>query len=210
LQKSGNPNDNPHWIEYPSRKTPFLTTVQRSLKAGPARPLITVSAHIRGEFAHNQNKTPLVPPNTEVKTSVMASRPCSYVEQAIARSLSPRRQAGPPGMPGRSYTHHRGYRVPVSYVGALDLQAPNYNYSTGHQYPISNYTVYGPPPRESRPMHKHQSNSKRSSTDEYVHDHSVFTTTNQSVSGYYIIHPDWVSERSAMRRSRSLMNLNAC
>lgn len=127
-----------------------------------------------------------------------------YMERYLAGSLSPRKHAHPPGMPGRSYTHYQGFHMPVSYMGALDLQAPNYTYATGQQRPINNYTVYGPPPKETRPMHRH--NNRRSSSKDYVHNHSIFTSTMPNVSGYYIIHPDWVSERFQLRRAKSLMS----
>jgi len=137
----------------------------------------------------------------------MSARPPSYMEQAIARSLSPRRRAQPNGLQGNSYTHYNGYAMPVNYLSALDLQAPNFSYATGHQYPIANYSVYGPPPRESRPMHKHK--SRRSSDKDYVHNHSMFTSTIPQVTGYYIIHPDWVSERASLRRTNSMMALQS-
>jgi len=125
----------------------------------------------------------------------------------LAGNLSPRKQAGPPGIPGRSYTHYQGYGMPVhSYMGALDLQAPNFTYATGQQRPIANYAVYGPPQRpvERRPMHKHK--SRTSTSDDYVHNHATFASTTPNVTGYYVIHPDWVSERSSLRRSKSLLS----
>ncbi|GFN86807.1 hypothetical protein PoB_001331300 [Plakobranchus ocellatus] len=180
--------------------TPPHTPVRRPL---PFRPHTTVGAHIRHQFV---NETPYTdfndPPQEEGNMD-----PREAFNRAMAGNLSPRKHHNPPGRPGRSYTHYNGFAMPVTYVGALDLQAPNFTYATGnHQRTVQNYTVYGPPPREHRPMHRHLSKSRKSSDDDYVHNHSIFTSTYPSVAGYYIIHPDWVSERSSMRRAKSLLS----
>ncbi|XP_063434327.1 uncharacterized protein LOC134715806 [Mytilus trossulus] len=36
--------------------------------------------------------------------------------------------------------------------------------------------------------------------DDYVHERSMFMTTQPSCTGHFIIHPDWVSERSGKRK----------
>ncbi|KAK3790505.1 hypothetical protein RRG08_060555 [Elysia crispata] len=180
--------------------TPPHTPVRRPL---PFRPHTTVGPLIRNQFANETAYTDFSDPPEQDN---MNSR--DAFSRAMAGNLSPRKHHNPPGRPGRSYTHYNGFAMPVTYVGALDLQAPNFTYATGnHQRTVQNYTVYGPPPREHRPMHRHISNKPRQSSDEdYVHNHSIFTGTYPSVAGYYIIHPDWVSERASMRRSKSLLS----
>ena len=44
--------------------------------------------------------------------------------------------------------------------------------------PVNNYTVYGPPPPERRPMHQHQ--SRKGSSDDYLHNHSIFAVSPRS------------------------------
>ncbi|KAL3865424.1 hypothetical protein ACJMK2_042814 [Sinanodonta woodiana] len=41
-------------------------------------------------------------------------------------------------------------------------------------------------------------------SDDYVHELSMFMTTQPRVSGHFIIHPDWVSERMGLRRSHTM------
>lgn len=55
------------------------------------------------------------------------------------------------------------------------------------------------------PLHMRKSNRRASFSDEYVHERSMFMSTTPSCSGHFIIHPDWVSERSGLRRSNSMI-----
>ncbi|KAK3588791.1 hypothetical protein CHS0354_012003 [Potamilus streckersoni] len=41
-------------------------------------------------------------------------------------------------------------------------------------------------------------------SEDYVHELSMFMTTQPRVSGHFIIHPDWVSERMSLRRSHTM------
>ncbi|GFR93821.1 hypothetical protein ElyMa_004387000 [Elysia marginata] len=185
-------------VRYPP--TPPHTPVRRPL---PFRPNTSVGPLIRNQFVKETAYT-----DFSDSTQQDNMNPRDAFNCAMAGNLSPRKHHNPPGRPGRSYTHYNGFAMPVTYVGALDLQAPNFTYATGNnQRTVQNYTVYGPPPREHRPMPRHISNkSRKSSDDDYVHNHSIFTGTYPSVAGYYIIHPDWVSERASMRRSKSLLS----
>ncbi|KAK3097901.1 hypothetical protein FSP39_014281 [Pinctada imbricata] len=49
-----------------------------------------------------------------------------------------------------------------------------------------------------RPMQRRQIRYPRG--EEYVHEHSMFMTTQPLVRGHFIIHPDWVSERLTKKR----------
>ncbi|XP_076444291.1 uncharacterized protein LOC143282512 [Babylonia areolata] len=114
------------------------------------------------------------------------------------RGLSPRR-AAPPTMPGRSMTQYGGFGGGHrDYIGSLDLCAPAYNGYRG-QAPVTGRSTS----RESRPMHRHLRTAKQE--EGYLHNNSIYYSTTPNVSGYFIIHPDWVSERLSMRRSQSLL-----
>jgi len=117
------------------------------------------------------------------------------------RGLSPRR-AAPPRMPGRTMTHYGSFgnrEQPNPYIGGLDLHASNYQANRGFNQGITSYTS-----REGRPMHRHM--RKCSKGEDYRHDQSTFYNTTPMATGYFIIHPDWVSERLSMRRSKSLLS----
>jgi len=154
------------------------------------RPKTTVAPVIRGDFIQLTESSDI--------TDIMSSRD---LQRFVAGNLSPRK---PASSQPRPYTQFKGYGMPVTNVGALDLQAPNFTYATGQHRPVNNYTVYGPPPPERRPMHQHQ--SRKGSSDDYLHNHSIFASTNPGSRGYYIINPDWVSERFSMRRAKSLLS----
>lgn len=66
----------------------------------------------------------------------------------------------------------------------------NYNYSF-NKYPL------------------HMRNNKRTAakTDDYVHEQSMFMSTTPRCVGHFVIHPDWVSERTALRRSKSMIQI---
>ncbi|WAR00895.1 hypothetical protein MAR_025267 [Mya arenaria] len=63
-----------------------------------------------------------------------------------------------------------------------------------HQYSFNQY-----------PLHMRKNKRTAAATDDYVHEQSMFMRTNPSCSGHFIIHPDWVSERSGLRRSNSMI-----
>ncbi|KAJ8305028.1 hypothetical protein KUTeg_017420 [Tegillarca granosa] len=50
----------------------------------------------------------------------------------------------------------------------------------------------------ARPLNRRVINYPRS--EEYVHQHSMFWSTQPLVRGHFIIHPDWVSERITKRK----------
>ncbi|KAL4227859.1 hypothetical protein ACF0H5_013297 [Mactra antiquata] len=56
------------------------------------------------------------------------------------------------------------------------------------------------------PLHMRK-NRRTASTDDYVHDQSMFMTTTPRCVGHFIIHPDWVSERGGLKRSKSMIQL---
>lgn len=77
-----------------------------------------------------------------------------------------------------------------NFAKAMDGKQPvpnNYQYSF-HKYPFST--------RQPR---------KVPVGEQYEHQFSTFTLTTPRCSGHFIIHPDWVSENSGMRRSRSFI-----
>ncbi|CAL1528775.1 unnamed protein product [Lymnaea stagnalis] len=122
-------------------------------------------------------------------------------------SGSARRPAGqqitsPPGLPGRSYTQYNGFAMPVTYMDGTCLTATNYgnNYQPSKMY-------RAPFPQAENPIRPAPHTSRRSSSIEYVHSNSVFTSTMPKITGNYVIHPDWISERSTVRRSKSLLKL---
>lgn len=51
---------------------------------------------------------------------------------------------------------------------------------------------------DMRPMQRRTIRYPKS--EEYVHDHSMFMTTQPLIRGHFIIHPDWVSERLTKKR----------
>ncbi|XP_052279869.1 uncharacterized protein LOC127877729 isoform X1 [Dreissena polymorpha] len=55
------------------------------------------------------------------------------------------------------------------------------------------------------PLHMRKNRRTAATTDDYVHESSMFMSTTPACSGHFIIHPDWVSERSALRRSNSMI-----
>lgn len=77
-----------------------------------------------------------------------------------------------------------------SFAKSMEGKQPlpnNYQYSF-HKYPFTT--------RQPR---------KVALGEEYVHQHSMFMLTTPRCTGHFIIHPDWVSERSGMKRSRSFI-----
>lgn len=131
-------------------------------------------------------------------TSMMGSDPRQVI---MARGLSPRRQP-PPRLTTRSLTHYGSFgnrEPPNPHIGGLDLHANPYNANRGFNQGITSYST-----RESRPMHRHPRRACRE--DDFRHDHSIFYSTTPNVAGNFIIHPDWVSERNALRRSHSLLS----
>ncbi|XP_076465113.1 uncharacterized protein LOC143296951 [Babylonia areolata] len=121
----------------------------------------------------------------------------------MRRGLSPRR-AAPPSIPGRSrtLTHYGSFgnrEEPNPYIGGLDLYASPYNANRGFNQGFTDYST-----RQSRPMHRHM--RPASKCDEYLHNNSVYYSTVPNVTGHFIIHPDWVSERQSLRRSQSLLS----
>ncbi|XP_046377067.1 uncharacterized protein LOC124149487 isoform X2 [Haliotis rufescens] len=70
--------------------------------------------------------------------------------------------------------------------------------------PMANYTMYPQSARESRPMGRYR--RRASFSKDYVHDLSCFQSTQPMVTGHFIIHPDWVSERMTPRRKQTKKN----
>ncbi|XP_067667811.1 uncharacterized protein [Haliotis asinina] len=70
--------------------------------------------------------------------------------------------------------------------------------------PMGNYTMYPQSARESRPMGRYR--RRASFSKDYVHDLSCFQSTQPMVTGHFIIHPDWVSERMTPRRQQVKKN----
>lgn len=59
------------------------------------------------------------------------------------------------------------------------------------------------------PLHMRKTRYRvQPATEDYVHEHSVFTTTTPRCVGHFIIHPDWVSERGGIRRSLTMIQPN--
>ncbi|KAK7489242.1 hypothetical protein BaRGS_00019494 [Batillaria attramentaria] len=110
-------------------------------------------------------------------------------EVIMNRGLSPRR-APPPTMPGRSMTQYGGSfgghnRGQNSYIGALDLYASPYN-AKGYGVDAWGWGI----------RYRWEAN---------VPGTKGLESTTPNVTGYFIIHPDWVSERLSLRRSQSLL-----
>eukprot|EP00745_Piridium_sociabile_P039477 TRINITY_DN73847_c0_g1_i1.p1 TRINITY_DN73847_c0_g1~~TRINITY_DN73847_c0_g1_i1.p1 ORF type:complete len:152 (+),score=27.03 TRINITY_DN73847_c0_g1_i1:63-458(+) len=123
-------------------------------------------------------------------------------EVIMSRGLSPRR-AAPAPMPGRTMAHYGSFgnrEEPNRYIGALDLYASPYNANRGFNQGFTDYSCR----QQSRPMHRHMSTAKKG--EEYLHNNSIYYSTTPNVTGYFIIHPDWVSERQTLRRSQSLLS----
>lgn len=73
-------------------------------------------------------------------------------------------------------------------------QSPAFNYN----YSFNKY-----------PLHMRKNKRTAATTDDYVHERSMFMTTTPNCVGHFIIHPDWVSERSSLRRSKSMLQLHS-
>ncbi|XP_045215990.2 uncharacterized protein LOC123566164 isoform X2 [Mercenaria mercenaria] len=73
-------------------------------------------------------------------------------------------------------------------------QSPAFN----HNYSFNKY-----------PLHMRRNKRSAATTDDYVHERSMFMTTTPNCVGHFIIHPDWVSERSSLRRSKSMLQMNS-
>lgn len=122
-------------------------------------------------------------------------------EVIMRRGLSPRR-AAPARIPGRTMTHYGSFgnrEEPNPYIGALDLYASPYNANRGFNQGFTDYSS-----RQSRPMHRHVRTTQKG--EDYLHNNSVYYSTTPNVTGYFIIHPDWVSERLTLKRSQSLLS----
>lgn len=73
-------------------------------------------------------------------------------------------------------------------------QSPAFNYN----YSFNKY-----------PLHMRKNRRSAAATDDYVHERSMFMTTTPQCVGHFIIHPDWVSERSSLRRSKSMLQMRS-
>lgn len=71
-------------------------------------------------------------------------------------------------------------------------EIPSFN----HNYSFNKY-----------PLHMRRNKRSAAKTEDYVHEQSMFMSTTPRCVGHFVIHPDWVSERSALRRSKSMIQL---
>jgi len=74
---------------------------------------------------------------------------------------------------------------------SMEGRQPN---AYGHNYSFNKY-----------PLHMRTRRRFPPASDDYVHDQSMFMTTTPRCVGHFIIHPDWVSEKSALRRSNTMI-----
>ncbi|XP_025078005.1 uncharacterized protein LOC112554443 isoform X2 [Pomacea canaliculata] len=182
------PQVTPHWSQWPQTR-PYTTVGLRKSSNQE-----TGAAAFSVPGIHHWNSSAQAPPLSD--SSMQKGD-----RTIMSRGLSPRR-APPPVMPGRSLSRTGNFNNSSSrfVTGSLDLHASPYNANRGFWQGFTAYST-----RESRPMYRHANGLSRRG-DDYVHDQSIFFSTSPLVSGHFIIHPDWVSERSGLRRSKSLLS----
>ncbi|KAL8570793.1 hypothetical protein ACOMHN_006943 [Nucella lapillus] len=170
-----------------------------TMHAGVLQSSLTVAPHIV-LMAPSLLSFPIDPYGEKDQPTTMSKQ--GDREIIMKRGLSPRR-AAPPTIPrGRTMAHYGSFGnrdPPNPYIGALDMYASPYNANRGFNQGFTDYST-----RQSRPMHRHETPTKKG--EEYLHNNSIYYSTTPNVTGYFVIHPDWVSERVTLRRSQSLQS----
>ncbi|XP_070204368.1 uncharacterized protein [Littorina saxatilis] len=188
-------NKGPHWSQWPQ-------PLHSARLPKPVRPDLSprapCSARELRQYSHKPTLVTWKEPETVHEPVNMNMSDRSVI---MNRGLSPRRAA--PKYPGsRSLTHYGSFgnrEDPNPYIGGLDLHASPYNANRGFNQGITSHSS-----RQSRPMHRHLRTASKG--EEYLHNSSIFYSTTPMATGYFSIHPDWVSERLSLRRSQSLLS----
>ncbi|KAI8792870.1 hypothetical protein BgiBS90_005859 [Biomphalaria glabrata] len=96
--------------------------------------------------------------------------------------------------------------MPVTFLDGSYLTATSYG-QEGEATLRGTKPVSRPRPQQFENTSLPQLSPRHQVTTHYVHDHGVFTSTMPRITGNYVIHPDWVSEKPRLRRTRSLRQL---
>uniref|UniRef100_A0A2C9KTW7 Uncharacterized protein n=1 Tax=Biomphalaria glabrata TaxID=6526 RepID=A0A2C9KTW7_BIOGL len=111
-----------------------------------------------------------------------------------------------PIRPVRSYTQYNGFSMPVTFLDGSYLTATSYG-QEGEATLRGTKPVSRARPQQFENTSLPQLSPRHQVTTHYVHNHGVFTSTMPRITGNYVIHPDWVSEKPRLRRTRSLRQL---